>query len=334
MRRRCLVLLPVLAALIAAGPAHAQLPTPTTPAPTPTPKPKPKPKPRAGKMSIKVYGGQSTKKLRYVIRGQRVKVVGRVRPFVRGQIVTVYVVRKGKVQTRKRARIRGIGKGRGRFIVRFVAKRRGLLPRHRASATQAAFRARSKRVKAVLWSAGAGRGGLRVLLLQRGLRSLGYAVPVTGYFNDATSRAVLAFHKVNGMARNGHAGTNVYSKVFRGRGSFKLRFPRAGRHVEFDWSRQVLVLANGARPYRIYHASSGKPSTPTVFGTYHFYSKTPGTNSHGMVDSNYFIRGYAIHGYPEVPPYAASHGCIRVPIPNARDIYNWIPLGMTIFVYR
>jgi lipoprotein-anchoring transpeptidase ErfK/SrfK len=96
----------------------------------------------------------------------------------------------------------------------------------------------------------------------------------------------------------------------------------------------VLVLASGGAPERIYHASSGKPSTPTVFGTFHFYSKTPGTNAKGMVDSNYFIRGYAIHGYHEVPTYAASHGCIRVPVPNAYSIYSWISLGDTIYVYR
>jgi lipoprotein-anchoring transpeptidase ErfK/SrfK len=104
--------------------------------------------------------------------------------------------------------------------------------------------------------------------------------------------------------------------------------------VEFDWSRQVLVLADNGAPVRIYHASSGKPSTPTVFGTFRFYRKQPGTNSHGMVQSTYFIRGYAIHGYASVPNYAASHGCIRVPIPVALSIYNWINLGETIFVYR
>jgi lipoprotein-anchoring transpeptidase ErfK/SrfK len=71
-----------------------------------------------------------------------------------------------------------------------------------------------------------------------------------------------------------------------------------------------------------------------VFGTFSFYSKTPGTNAKGMVDSNYFIRGYAIHGYHEVPTYAASHGCIRVPIPDAASIYNWISLGDRIYVYR
>jgi lipoprotein-anchoring transpeptidase ErfK/SrfK len=53
-----------------------------------------------------------------------------------------------------------------------------------------------------------------------------------------------------------------------------------------------------------------------------------------MVDSNYFIRGYAIHGFASVPTYAASHGCIRVPIPVARSIYDWISLGDTIYVYH
>ena len=121
------------------------------------------------------------------------------------------------------------------------------------------------------------------------------------------------------------------------RSSAKLHFtsliPRAGKHVEFDWSRQVLVLARKRRPYRTYHASSGTPATPTVFGAYRFYLKTPGTNSKGMVHSNYFIGGYAIHGYPSVPNYPASHGCIRVPIPNALAIHNWIDIGDRIFVY-
>jgi hypothetical protein len=337
MRPRLLLLLPMLAAAIAAPPVAAQLPGTTTPAPTPTSKPKPKPKPKAGRMSIKLAGGLATRRLRYVIRGQRVKVVGSVRPFVAGQVVTVLVVRKGKVSQRKRARITRASRGAGRFVAHFIARRRGLrrvVAVHRGTGTQAAFRSRSKRLEVVLWRAGSGAGGTKVLLLQRGLRSLGYAVPVTGFYNGGTSRAVLAFRKVQGWARNGYASIAVYAKVFRRRGRFQLRYPRAGRHVEFDWSRQVVVLADHGRAFRVYHASSGKPSTPTVFGTFHFYSKTPGTNSHGMVDSNYFFRGYAIHGYPEVPPYAASHGCIRIPIPNAAFVYSWIPLGMTIFVYR
>ena len=52
-----------------------------------------------------------------------------------------------------------------------------------------------------------------------------------------------------------------------------------------------------------------------------------------MVDSTYFIRGYAIHGYYDVPTYNASHGCLRVPIPDARAIYDWVRLGDRIDVY-
>jgi lipoprotein-anchoring transpeptidase ErfK/SrfK len=53
-----------------------------------------------------------------------------------------------------------------------------------------------------------------------------------------------------------------------------------------------------------------------------------------MVDSSYFFTGYAVHGYADVPAFAASHGCIRVPIPNAAAIFGWIHLGDRIFVYR
>ncbi|HEU0318532.1 MAG TPA: L,D-transpeptidase, partial [Solirubrobacteraceae bacterium] len=86
-------------------------------------------------------------------------------------------------------------------------------------------------------------------------------------------------------------------------------------------------------PERIYTMSSGKPSTPTVRGQFSFYSKTPGTNSHGMLDSNYFTGGYAIHGYPDVPIYPASHGCLRIPIPDAAAVFQWARFGYPVDVY-
>jgi lipoprotein-anchoring transpeptidase ErfK/SrfK len=121
--------------------------------------------------------------------------------------------------------------------------------------------------------------------------------------------------------------------VFAGRGAYKLRYPKAGKHVEADLSRQVLVLADKGRPVATYPTSSGAPGTPTVLGHYRFYLKAPGTNAKGMYMSNYFIRGYAIHGYPSVPIYNASHGCLRVPNAVAVSIFNWINLGDDIWVY-
>jgi lipoprotein-anchoring transpeptidase ErfK/SrfK len=49
--------------------------------------------------------------------------------------------------------------------------------------------------------------------------------------------------------------------------------------------------------------------------------------------SNYFIRGYAIHGYPDVPTYNASHGCLRIPNADAVEVFNQISIGESIWVY-
>jgi L,D-transpeptidase catalytic domain/Putative peptidoglycan binding domain len=192
----------------------------------------------------------------------------------------------------------------------------------------------SKRLYVVRPSASAGASGTAVRALQSRLHQLGYLVPISGRFDGSTGRAVLAFRKVNGFARTMSASSAVFKKLARGGGGFHVRYPSAGKHAEFDWSRQVLALVRGAKPVMVLHASSGKPSTPTVFGRFHFYSKTPGYNAHGMYYSNYFVGGYAIHGYDPVPDYAASHGCIRIPIPSAKRVYRWIDLGDTMYVYR
>ena len=317
--------------------ASAQLPgqPPAQPAPAPAPAPKPPPA-KPGKAKIKVVGGMATKKLRYYVRGSRILVKGTVRPFVPGQTATLQVIRKGKVVKRIRSRIRKARRG-GKVSFRHRAGKKGFVRfriRHQGNSRQATFQSRSKRVKVGAWQAGAGARGTHVLLLQRGLQSLGYAVPISGSFDGGTSRAVLAFRKVNDMGRDGFATKGVFSRVFQGKGRFKLRYPKAGKHVEFDWSRQVLVLAQKGKAWRTYHISSGTSATPTVFGSFRFYRKQPGTNSKNMVHSNYFIRGYAIHGYPSVPNHPASHGCIRIPIPSAAAVNAWISLGDRIFVYR
>jgi hypothetical protein len=218
---------------------------------------------------------------------------------------------------------------KGVFSFTFTPGGRGVY-RVRASVPQGS---RTVRVFVVAPHAGQGSRGTAVRALQSRLAQLGYVTPVNGYFGGSTARAVLAFRKVNGYARTMSASSQVFKRLARGGGAFHMRHPNAGKHVEFDWSRQVLVLARGARADRILPASSGKPSTPTVFGKYNFYSKTPGFNSHGMYYSNYFIGGYAIHGYESVPDYAASHGCIRIPIPSAISVYRWISLGDPIYVY-
>ena len=143
---------------------------------------------------------------------------------------------------------------------------------------------------------------------------------------------MIAYRKVRGLPRVAFADRRVLRGLLAGRGRFRLRFPGHGHHVEADVSRQVLVLARGGHVDRVYPMSSGAPATPTILGSFRFYSKTLGVNAKGMVDSNYFHGGYAVHGYASVPVFNASHGCLRVPIPDAAAIYNWVRIGDVVWV--
>jgi hypothetical protein len=265
---------------------------------------------------------------------ERVRLSGKLFPSAAGKVTIV--VRRGARELRRVTRTAVVRRGAGRFGLYFKPRARGsyVFRVQRAADQLGPAAVASVRLLVVRATAGLGSRGRGVRALQSRLSRLGYLTPVTGTFDDRTGRAVLAFRKVNGMSRTTDASKTVFRKLERGGGGFHLRYPRAGRHVEFDWSRQVLVLVGRTRIVRIVHASSGKPSTPTVFGTFHFYSKSPGFNAKGMYFSNYFIGGYAIHGYVDVPAYAASHGCIRIPIPSAIAVYHWIRLGDRISVYR
>lgn len=148
-----------------------------------------------------------------------------------------------------------------------------------------------------------------------------------------TARAVLAFRKVSGMPRTMSADLSVLRRLADGGGYFKVRFPNHGKHIEGDLSRQVIAFMRGKKVERIYHTSSGAPATPTIRGSFKFYMAQPGYNSKEMYWSKYFIRGYAIHGYKSVPVFNASHGCFRVPLSDAKSIYDWINIGDRIDVY-
>jgi len=274
----------------------------------------------------------------FVIAGGRIVVRGIVLPFIAGQRVKLSFYRDGRKVRVSTAAVQDLGNGAGQLHVTFSSARTGVVQVHAvhyATPQQAQFQARSARVHFASPSLSSGSRGPSVRVLQSELRALHYVVPLNGVFDEATGRAVIAFRKMAGLARLSSTDRAFFSRLQHGAGAFRVRYRRDGRHVEADLTRQVLaeVEASG-RVHAVYEMSSGKPSTPTVVGHFLVYSKTPGVNAKGMVDSNYFIRGYAIHGYPEVPVYAASHGCLRVPIPNAAAIFAWVRLGTPVDVYN
>lgn len=92
----------------------------------------------------------------------------------------------------------------------------------------------------------------------------------------------------------------------------------------------------------------GAPATPTDIGTFHIYLKNPmmtmrGQNADGtdyetpdVPWSSFFNGGEALHGayWRETWGYAASHGCVNLPIPTAKWIYDWAPIGTPVVSHR
>jgi peptidoglycan hydrolase-like protein with peptidoglycan-binding domain len=307
-----------------------------TPAPAPPPAPVPAPAPAAGKIKLVMQkvGGKPL----FAVAGQRVVVRGVVIPYVAGQTVKVSFYLGGRKLGVENVSVLPLGNGAGQFHVGVTSHNAGQLQAraaHYATPQQVAYGARSAAVQVVNPNIGPGSSGDSVRLLQDELYDLHYSVPRSGLFDEATGQALVAYRKMTGLDRIAAAGTAVFKRLSHGAGGFHVLYPHDGRHVEANLTKQVLAeIEPGGRVFKIYTTSSGKPSTPTVIGHFVVYSKTPGTNSEGMVDSNYFIRGYAIHGYAEVPTYAASHGCLRVPIPDAPAIYGWVREGTPVDVYN
>ncbi|HVR04610.1 MAG TPA: L,D-transpeptidase family protein [Solirubrobacteraceae bacterium] len=272
----------------------------------------------------------------FAVLGERVLIRGVLAPYVPGQSVTVEIYRDGRRVLSRSLAVRPAPHGKGELRLRYASPHSGLLTVRAVHAATAQLGALSAAPVELRWyraTLGLGARGPAVRLLQDELARLRYEVPVGGVFDEATGRAVLALRKMLGLARIETADAQLFGLLQRGEGRYRVRFPQDGDHVEANLTKQVLVEVEHGRVRRILTMSSGKPSTPTVVGHFQVYSKTPGTNSEGMVDSNYFIRGYAIHGYAEVPPYAASHGCLRIPIPDAPAVFAWVQVGYSVDVY-
>ena len=147
-----------------------------------------------------------------------------------------------------------------------------------------------------------GQTGLHVVFLQHRLRDLRYVVGPLGHLRQLHARAVMAYRKVTGM----NAALQRQQRRSSPAGARRRRFrdpvpaPRQARRGRPVAPGARAVRRSGKRP----GASTGQLGQAEHAdrpGPFRVYSKTPGTNSKGMVNSNYFIGGYAIHGYPDVP---------------------------------
>jgi N-acetylmuramoyl-L-alanine amidase len=220
----------------------------------------------------------------------------------------------------------------GRLRVRIPRESGGVL-RVRATIEPApGFLRAAKRLRKLLYlpALAPGTSGPSVRELERRLWDLGFALGwVDSYYGRDTTDAVIAFQKLYGLPRTGRLDSHTARLLTRAE---RPRARYGGSHVEVDKGRQVLLVVRDGHVVLVVHVSTGATGNTPV-GLWHVYSKAAGWNASSMYDSSYFLRGFAIHGYPSVPVYPASHGCVRVPVWVAPRLFSLIHYGTAIYIY-
>jgi hypothetical protein len=178
--------------------------------------------------------------------------------------------------------------------------------------------------------------------VQTKLASLGYLPDsaVTGKWDYRTMQAVIAFQAWSGLARDGVVGPMTQAKLDKAGRPLPLDRTSKGKRVEIYRSRGVLLLVNNGRVVRAIHTSTGiggdSPDIGTPPGKWKIYRKEVKSWSvpykTWLPYASYWVGGWAIHGYPDVPATPASHGCARVPLPEAKLIYDFVAIGTPVQV--
>jgi L,D-transpeptidase-like protein len=266
-----------------------------------------------------------------------IHVDGVVRPYVPGQHVTLKAFDGAHRITVQRLEIRlSPNKTYGKFSGNVSVPNAGTVSikvTHRRTLHQLGFVSR-RGIRVLEPSAGFGSTGRFVQLIQQRLAALHFYIPQSGVYDGGTGLALDAYHRLLGHGVSQSLDSATITDLLNGVGQFHIRYPKHGKHAEGDLSRQVLALIDKGKVVALYPISSGKPSTPTVLGSFHVYLKTPGYLPDGMYYSSFFTGGYAIHGYNPAPDFPASHGCMRLPIQDAVFVYYWLTFNDWVDTYH
>ena len=153
-------------------------------------------------------------------------------------------------------------------------------------------------------------------------------------------QAVIAFQAWTGLARDGVVGPMTQAKLRSAGRPLPLDRTSKGRRVEIYRARGVVLLISNGRVVRAIHTSTGiggdSPSTGTPPGKWKIYRKELRSWSvpykTWLPYAAYWVGGWALHGYADVPPQPASHGCARLPMPEAKIVYDFVSIGTPVQV--
>jgi len=182
----------------------------------------------------------------------------------------------------------------------------------------------------------AGSTGPYVKGMLTALMGLKFRVPGLGTsFTSQVKDSVMAFQKAYGLSRTYVFNTACWRKIDGAR-LVKPRHASPATHLEVDKGRQIAMVVKGGKPYGIICVSTGATNN-TPEGTFHIQQKHSFTTSGFggiLVRTMGFIGNFAMHGYAPVPPYPASHGCVREPIWACYWMYDQSFVGETLYIYH
>jgi lipoprotein-anchoring transpeptidase ErfK/SrfK len=176
------------------------------------------------------------------------------------------------------------------------------------------------------------------LELQQQLAALGYLDQsgVDGLDGPATQTGVIAFQKWQRLPRTGVADARTLAALANAQRPTPITKGTAGRRLEVLVDRQVMLAIEDNQVVRTIAVSTGKPSTPTILGTFSIYAKIPKWWSVPFRDwlllALPFSGGFAVHQYPSVPTVPASHGCVRVTQYDEPWVYDFVSVGTPVRV--
>ena len=188
---------------------------------------------------------------------------------------------------------------------------------------------------------------MSTLDIEQRLNDLGYWITkVDGKSDDSTRQAIIAFQKVEGRKRTGvlsAADTALLQNASRP----TPKYASGPAHVEVDIGRQVLLyVGDDGVVQKVISVSTGSEKkyfdenewqvAHTTRGNFKVQWKYNGVRKASLGDlyyPSYFNGGIAVHGSPSIPPFPASHGCVRIPMFADKALYKMMPVGTPVHVY-
>jgi len=117
--------------------------------------------------------------------------------------------------------------------------------------------------------------------------------------------------------------------------------------ITIDIRAQTLNAWEGGKIVNSSRVSTGMYYTSTVKGVFKIYKKYDLQNMKGhyppyepynlknVPNVMYFYKAYAIHGayWHNRFGYKVTHGCVNEPVAFSKWLYDWAPIGTSVYVY-